>query len=294
MGIAKHTHPDKIRQQFPAVFVHIKSKIVHAKTSDLGVGYIDIILIIDISLLCSWKKVALVHVHTFREKVSYKPYRRQSKLFFQSLSTYLKQRFSAEIDHSLKNEFTSNKISVSEAPFVIEKASIDEAYVEIRRAKEVPHEEAYKLQQYLQKSTGVIYLFNIEYLYDRWFYLHSGLQCSIGVSHNNLIAKLASSKAKPFGIHHIKRMDVTSILQQTPCSRLPGCGSRAAHLLQTEYDCKVKINDFRVIGFNCHCHVHSVSGRWSPICNNWVGNNLAHFLELIWSNSKRMEERNWK
>lgn len=58
-----------------------------------------------------------------------------------------------------------------------------------------------------------------------------GLDCSIGISHNKLLAKLASEKAKPAGICRISRQDVIPLFERTKVGMLCGIGKETCRQL---------------------------------------------------------------
>jgi len=58
-----------------------------------------------------------------------------------------------------------------------------------------------------------------------------GLDCSIGIAHNKLLAKFASERAKPAGIFTIEKNDVHKILDPSPVDELCGIGKSTTHAL---------------------------------------------------------------
>jgi DNA polymerase-4 len=62
----------------------------------------------------------------------------------------------------------------------------------------------------------------------------TGLAASVGVSHNKLLAKLASEMAKPDGLTVIRAQDVHSMLDPLPVGRLFGVGPKTAARLEEQ------------------------------------------------------------
>ena len=64
--------------------------------------------------------------------------------------------------------------------------------------------------------------------------LRTGLTASVGVSHNKLLAKLASEMNKPDGLAIIRPGEVTTILDPMPVRRLHGIGVKTAARLEEQ------------------------------------------------------------
>jgi DNA polymerase-4 len=62
----------------------------------------------------------------------------------------------------------------------------------------------------------------------------TGLAASVGVSHNKLLAKLASEMAKPDGLTVIRAQDVHAMLDPLPVGRLFGVGPKTATRLEEQ------------------------------------------------------------
>jgi DNA polymerase-4 len=98
---------------------------------------------------------------------------------------------------------------------VIEKASIDECYVDItgtRRLFGPPEQLARRMQQRVWETCN--------------------LTCSIGVAPVKFLAKIASDWHKPRGITIIEKNQVEAFLAQLPVAKIPGVGSKTLPMLQ--------------------------------------------------------------
>ncbi len=97
----------------------------------------------------------------------------------------------------------------------MEEVSVDEAFVEIsNRASN--YEEAFEAASELKKKIKE----------------RLGLPCSIGISTNKLMAKMACEKAKPDGIKIVKAEDAKDFLKDMPVGKLYGVGIKTRERLE--------------------------------------------------------------
>lgn len=92
---------------------------------------------------------------------------------------------------------------------VIEKASIDEAYIDATGTDHLfgsPVEMAQEMKQKIHDSVG--------------------LTCSIGIAPVKFLAKIASDYNKPNGLYALFEKDVPAFLQELPVRKIPGVGKK--------------------------------------------------------------------
>lgn len=92
---------------------------------------------------------------------------------------------------------------------VIEKASIDEAYIDATGTEHIfgsPVEMAQTMKQHIFDAVG--------------------LTCSIGIAPVKFLAKIASDYNKPNGLYAIHEQDVASFLHELPVRKIPGVGKK--------------------------------------------------------------------
>jgi DNA polymerase IV (DinB-like DNA polymerase) len=93
-----------------------------------------------------------------------------------------------------------------------EKASIDEAYLEVTKNIKGDFDKAYQLAKRIQQEV----------------YSKVRLTLSIGISINKLIAKIASGIKKPNAITMIKPEEINSFLNPLPVKEIPGVGEKTS------------------------------------------------------------------
>lgn len=92
---------------------------------------------------------------------------------------------------------------------VIEKASIDEAYIDATGTDHLfgsPVDMAQEMKQNIYDSVG--------------------LTCSIGIAPVKFLAKIASDYNKPNGLYALSEKDVPAFLQELPVRKIPGVGKK--------------------------------------------------------------------
>ncbi|MGL4740116.1 MAG: DNA polymerase IV [Sarcina sp.] len=103
---------------------------------------------------------------------------------------------------------------------LVEKVSIDEAYIDISDLNIDPIKFALKLKKEIKEKVG--------------------LTVSAGISYNKFLAKLASEWNKPNGIMMIKEEDANSILKNLDISKINGLGNKSIEKLNLLGIYKVK------------------------------------------------------
>ena len=132
-----------------------------------------------------------------------------------------------------------------------EQWGIDEAFLDVTsRAKH--YSEAEALAREIKKR-----IFESE-----------GLTCSIGISSNKLVAKIASDIQKPDGLTIVKEDDVEKFLAPLPVRRLLGVGRKTGQVLEdmgiktigdlARYDPAVLTESFGVMGTQLHLMAHGI------------------------------------
>ncbi|MFQ6083075.1 MAG: DNA polymerase IV [Candidatus Aminicenantia bacterium] len=126
---------------------------------------------------------------------------------------------------------------------IIERASIDEFYLDFTGCERIYgdiYHLAEKLKQIIRQKTD--------------------LPCSIGVGSNKLIAKIASSQAKPEGLLLVPQDQEAAFLHDLPLTALPGIGRNIEKKLRemgirkigelAEFPLQLLINSFGKVGEN--------------------------------------------
>lgn len=95
---------------------------------------------------------------------------------------------------------------------VIEKVSIDEAFLDISHASDPPEDITKNIKDRIRKETG--------------------LTCSIGIAPNKLLAKIASDMKKPDGLTVIGENDIERVIWPLPARKLWGIGPKTEESLK--------------------------------------------------------------
>lgn len=95
-----------------------------------------------------------------------------------------------------------------------------------------------------------------------------GLTCSIGISSNKLVAKIASDIQKPDGLTIVKEEDIEKFLASLSVWKLPGVGRKTGQILKNmgietigdlaKFDPAVLAESFGVIGIQLHLMAHGI------------------------------------
>lgn len=119
-------------------------------------------------------------------------------------------------DFSLYHRYSSKVIEILlKYSLVVEQASIDEAYVDVAGSVSLfgsPETIARKIKADIFDSLG--------------------LQCSIGIGENKLLAKMAAEMCKPNGLMVLKKEEVPEVLWPLPVRELYGVGPKTAEKLK--------------------------------------------------------------
>ncbi len=134
---------------------------------------------------------------------------------------------------------------------IIEKASIDECYVDM--TKQLSHEK--DVVKYLKDFQNKL----LETV---------GLKCSIGVAPTKFLAKMASDMKKPMGITIIRRRDVRKMLDPLPISSFYGIGKKTAPRLE-EMGIRT-IGDLAVLINKDDFETKQAFGKFYFVIKDWI------------------------
>ncbi len=105
---------------------------------------------------------------------------------------------------------------VGHEPPVIEDRGIDEIYIDLSALPGVEHDHGAALARSIKARVAE----------------RTGLSCSIGVTPNKLLAKLASDLDKPDGLTILREADIATRIWPLPARRINGIGPKAAAKLE--------------------------------------------------------------
>lgn len=134
---------------------------------------------------------------------------------------------------------------------IIEKASIDECYVDMTKQLSNVKDVVKYLEDFQNKLLQKI-----------------GLKCSIGVAPTKFLAKMASDMKKPMGITIIRRKDVRKILDPLPISSFYGIGKKTAPRLEA---IGIKtIGDLARLVNEDNLEVKNAFGKFYYVIKDWI------------------------
>ena len=133
----------------------------------------------------------------------------------------------------------------------LEQWGIDEAFLDVT-SKVKDYVEAESLAQIIKKDV-------LE---------REGLTCSIGISYNKLVAKIASDFQKPDGLTIVREEDAERFLDPLPVRKLLGVGRKTGQFLESmgvktigdlsRYDPAVLVDRFGVMGTALYLMAHGI------------------------------------
>ena len=161
-----------------------------------------------------------------------------------------------------------------------EQVSIDEAFIDIsKKAKD--YDDALKLMKQLKKEIR-------EKL---------GLPCSIGVSVNKLMAKMASEGAKPDGVKVVREEEAKEFLSKKPVGDLYGVGRKTSQMLEqfgyrtigdlAKANPVVLVERFKSYGAELHNAANGVDE--SEVQENWEVKSISRERTFERDTSERNE-----
>jgi len=134
------------------------------------------------------------------------------------------------------------KAAVAEVAPLVEDRGIDEIYIDLTEVPGESRELALRLKAAVRQSTG--------------------LTCSIGITPNKLLSKLASELQKPDGITILGLADVPARIWPLPCSAINGIGPKAT--------LKLEGLEIRTIGALARADPDFLVERFGPRYGGWL------------------------
>jgi len=147
---------------------------------------------------------------------------------------------------------------------LMEDVGIDEAYLDISELPGSAEEIALEIKKRIFDKTG--------------------LTCSIGISHNKLLAKIGSDLEKPNGLTIIKEEDIPRLIWPLPARKLPGVGPKMEvhlkeHGIETIGDIAVRsLEELQTLFGTSYGHYLYEASRGiheSPIITSWEPKSMS-------------------
>lgn len=193
------------------------------------------------------------------------------------------------VDHSFYYQVSNEIFSYIRSKFkIVEQTSIDECFIDMSKVKiDNPNQFFRNFQKYIYETFHI--------------------PCSIGVSYNKFLAKMASDLKKPMGITFIKKADVPNIIWPLPIENMYGCGKATSKKLR-ELDINtigdlIKYQEIAkpILGNNFELFIQHAQGSGSSVLNTEyqdpksIGNSFTlpydtNDYDLIKSEIKRLAE----
>ena len=205
-------------------------------------------------------KEIIISGKTNRSIVSAASYEAKKKGIYTTMPYYLAKQTCPEAyffvgDYAYYSSVSQEIFSFLKARYpLLEMASIDECFIDMSEVKINNPEEYFKN---LQKE-----------IYEK---MH--IPCSIGVSYNKFLAKMASDLQKPMGITFIKNKDVKTLIWPLPIGNMYGIGKASTKKLQELGILTIK--DF--VNFNHPFQLQEILGnQYQGLLNNALGKGISH------------------
>jgi DNA polymerase-4 len=139
----------------------------------------------------------------------------------------------------------------------VEQFSIDEVFMDLTYVTK-NFDEALKLGNAIKKSVKE----------------HFNLTCTIGISVNKLLAKLASKLAKPDGLKAIRGNEIQGTLEFLPVGKLTGIGKKTEDLLSERFNVKT-IGELQKIPLDTLVNVFHTYGKFLHNASFGIDNSLV-------------------
>jgi len=149
-----------------------------------------------------------------------------------------------EGNFAIYREYSDQVMTLLESTFpIVEVVSIDEAYMDATDIAN-QYKGAFELGRFIRKA-----------VFDKTL-----LTCSVGIGSNKLIAKIASSFAKPNGLFEVPAGKEAEFLSSLPIESIPGIGSKTQAVLN-HHGIKI-IKDLQILGLESLVQNYGASGYY--------------------------------